>query len=300
MSSAELTSVRDLLRYAVTRFNASGLYFGHGTHNALDEAAFLITEALYLPHDKLELLLDAQLLHDERQRCLALLESRITTRKPAPYLVGKAYIGGIPFQVDERVIVPRSFIGHILQSDLMRARDDALIESPLQIRSVLDLCTGSGCLAILAAHAFPNARVDAIDLSPDALEVAQANVTASGCADRIRLLRGDLFAPVEQERYDLILTNPPYVDAAAMASLPAEYRHEPQMALAGGSDGLDFVRRILDAARKHLHDGGGLLCEVGSGRAAVESAFPDLAFRWLADDTCFWLQTKGLEPATRM
>lgn len=300
MSLGELTSVRDLLRYAVSRFNASDLYFGHGTQNALDEAAFLITEALCLPHDKLELLLDARLLLDERQRCLELLESRITTRKPAPYLVGKAYIGGIPFKVDERVIVPRSFIGHILQSDLMRACDDALIDSPVRIRSVLDLCTGSGCLAVLAAIAFPDARVDAVDLSADALEVAHTNVKASGCTDRIHLLHGDLFAPVERERYDLILTNPPYVDEAAMASLPAEYRHEPRMALAGGSDGLDVVRRILDAAPKHLHDGGGLLCEVGSGRHAVALAFPDLAFRWLADDTCFWLQTKGLEPATRM
>jgi ribosomal protein L3 glutamine methyltransferase len=275
---------RDWLRYAVGRFLSAGLAFGHGATTALDEAAFLILEGLGLPIDMLDPFLDARLLREERTRLLGLIEARATTRKPAAYLVNRAYIQGVPFYVDERVIVPRSLIGELVMT--VFAEDNGIIGDPGSVSSVLDLCTGGGSLAILAARVFPNARIEALDVSPGALEVAARNVEEHGLQDRIALKQGDLFAPIEGARFDLILTNPPYVDAAAIAEFPPEYAAEPVLAHAGGTDGLDIVRRILREAPKHLTAEGTLVCEVGEARAALEQAFPHLPFVWLdTEDT---------------
>ncbi len=270
---------RDWLRYAVGRFLAADLAFGHGVTSALDEAAFLILEGLELPVDTLDPFLDARLLRHERARLDVLIEARITIRKPAAYLVKRAYIKGVPFYVDERVIVPRSLIGELLMTAF--AEVNALTGEPERVASVLDLCTGGGSLAILAARVFPNARIDAVELSPGALEVARRNVDEHGLADRIALKNGDLFAPVNSARYDLILTNPPYVDAATMADFPPEFAAEPPIAHAGGTDGLDIVRRILAGAQSHLTEGGMLVCEVGGGRPLLEREYPHLPFVWL-------------------
>ena len=275
---------RDWLRYAVGRFLSADLAFGHGATTALDEAAFLILEGLGLPIALLDPFLDAKLLRHERTRLLELIEARLTTRKPAAYLVNRAYIQGVPFYVDERVIVPRSLIGELVMTAF--AEDNDLIGDPGNIASVLDLCTGGGSLAILAARVFSNARIDAVDLSPDALEVAARNVREHGLQDRIALKQGDLFAPIKDARFDLILTNPPYVDAAAIAGFPPEYAAEPLLAHAGGADGLDIVRRILSEAPKHLTAAGTLVCEVGRTHAALEREFPHLPFVWLhTEDT---------------
>ena len=307
--AAELRTVRDFIRYGVSRFNEAELDYGHGTNSAFDEAAFMVLEGLNLPIDQLEPYLDARLTTPERERLADLLHKRVTTRKPAPYLLNRAYIQGIPFYVDERVIVPRSYIGEILFSGLIGGDDDSddgddftLVEDPTSVERVLDLCTGSGCLAILAARIFPEAQVDAVDLSPDALEVARRNVADSGYEDRIALHQGDLFAPLKNRKYDVIITNPPYVDAEAMANLPPEYRHEPEMALASGEDGLDIVRRILREAAKHLTPDGGLLCEFGTGREILEAEYPNLDFFWVETANSFgevfWLtrdQLKGVK-----
>jgi len=270
---------RDWLRYAVGRFLAAGLAFGHGATTALDEAAFLILEGLKLPIDTLDPFLDARLLRHERARLCDLIEARAATRKPAAYLVNRAYIRGVPFYVDERVIIPRSLIGELLMTAF--AEDNALTGDPERIASALDLCAGGGSLAILAARVFPNARIEAVDCSAGALEVAERNVDEHGLASRIALKRGDLFAPVGDARYDLVLANPPYVDAATMADFPPEYAAEPRIAHAGGADGLDIVRRILAAAPAHLTARGALVCEVGGGRPLLERDFPRLPFVWL-------------------
>jgi ribosomal protein L3 glutamine methyltransferase len=275
---------RDWLRYAVGRFLSADLAFGHGATTALDEAAFLVLEGLGLPIDTLDPFLDARLLRHERARLGELIEARVTTRKPAAYLVHRAYIKGVPFYVDERVIVPRSLIGELLMTAF--AEGNALTGDPERVASALDLCTGGGSLAILAARAFPNARIEAVDVSSGALEVAERNLEEHGLRDRIALKRGDLFAPVTGERFDLILANPPYVDAGTIARFPPEYAAEPTLAHAGGADGLDIVRRILSEAPKHLAAGGTLVCEVGGARAALEHEFPHLPFVWLdTEDT---------------
>jgi ribosomal protein L3 glutamine methyltransferase len=279
-AAAELRTVRDFLRWATSAFERAGLIYGHGTTEALDEAAFIVLEGLNLPIDRLDPFLDAALLPAERNRLAALIEARVLTRKPAPYLLNKAYIRGVPFYVDERVIVPRSFIAEILMSDMFAPGADALME-PAQVERALDLCAGSAAIAIIAARVFPDAMVDAVELSPDAADVARINIAQSGCAERIELLEGDLFAPVEGRLYDLILTNPPYVDAQAMDELPPEYAWEPAMALGSGEDGLDIVRRILAQARAHLTPQGALICEIGRGRALLESLYPDQPFIWL-------------------
>jgi ribosomal protein L3 glutamine methyltransferase len=270
---------RDWMRYAVGRFLAAGLAFGHGATTAVDEAAFLILEGLKLPIDTLDPFLDARLLRHERARLCDLIEARATTRKPAAYLLNRAYIKGVPFYVDERVIVPRSLIGELLMT--VFAEDNALTGDPERVASALDLCAGGGSLAILAARFFPNARLEAVDCSAGALDVAKRNVDEHGLAGRIALKRGDLFTPVTDARYDLILANPPYVDAATMAEFPPEYAAEPQIAHAGGADGLDIVRRILTEAPAHLTAGGMLVCEVGGGRTLLERDFPHLPFVWL-------------------
>jgi len=272
----DLATIRDWLRYATSRFTEAGLAFGHGTETPLDEAAFLILTALHLPIDQLEPWLDARLTHAERQRLADLTEARISTRKPAPYLVNAAWIKGHRFYVDERVIVPRSYIGELLDDGL-----SAVVADPDGIESVLDLCTGSGCLAILAALAFPNAAVDAVDISADALEVAKRNVSDYGLGERVTLYRSDLFAALGAKTYDLIISNPPYVTAAAVSSFPPEYKAEPRLAHLGGDDGMDLVRRILADAAVHLNPEGMCVVEIGMGRETLETEYPDVPFLWL-------------------
>ena len=272
----ELQTLRDWLRYAVSRFREAGLAFGHGATNALDEAAFLLLWGLHLPIDQLDPFIDAALTRPERERLAALIEARIASRKPAAYLTGEAWIKGHRFVIDERVIVPRSFIGELLTD-----ADGVLTDITSGNRRVLDLCTGSGCLAILAALANPHAMVDATELSADALAVAKQNVADYGLKERIRLHQGDLFAPVAGQRYDLIISNPPYVTDAAVAAFPPEYAAEPALAHAGGPDGLVLIRRILAGAGGHLEPAGKLLVEVGAGQALLAAEFPQLPFHWL-------------------
>lgn len=273
---AHLITLRDVLRHLTSRFNGAGLHFGHGSTNALDEAAHLILHVLHLPRDRLEPFLDARLSRQEIGEILALARRRIDEHIPLAYLLNEAWLGDFAFYVDQRVIVPRSFIAEILRDGL-----EPWIGEPERIGSALDLCTGSGCLAILLAHAFEQAHVDAVDLSEAALAVAKRNVDAYNLHERITLIESDLFDALDGKCYDLIVSNPPYVDAAAMASLPAEYRHEPQLALAGGRAGIDLVRRIIDRARSRLNPGGLLVVEIGHNRAALEAEFPDLALTWL-------------------
>ncbi len=276
---AVFSTVRDLFRYAVSRFNAADLVYGHGTTNAVDEAAFIVLEALHLPIDSLEPFFDAALMRDERARVLRLIDARVSTRKPAAYLLNRAYIQGVPFYVDERVIVPRSFIGELLFRGVVG--EGSLIEDPDAVETALDLCVGGGSLAILAARVFANAQIDAVDLSPGALAVARRNVEQHGLGERIALYEGDLFAPLGDKRYDLILSNPPYVEAESVEAFPPEYAAEPRMAHEGGADGLDVVRRILSQARQHLTPEGALICEIGTGRDRLEQEFPDLPLIWL-------------------
>jgi ribosomal protein L3 glutamine methyltransferase len=272
----ELSTLRDLLRFAVSRYNEARLFFGHGTDNAWDEAVYLLLHSLHLPLDRLEPFLDAKLTSAERADLLHLIERRVKERLPVAYLTNEAWLGEFSFYVDERVIVPRSFIAELLREQLA-----PWVEDPDAVADVLDLCTGSACLAILAAHAFPAARIDAVDLSPDALAVARHNVADYDLAARIRLVEGNLFAGLKSRRYDLIIANPPYVNAAAMATLPAEYRREPELALASGDDGLDLTRAILAGARRQLRPHGLLVVEIGHNREALEAAFPETPFTWL-------------------
>ncbi len=270
----ELQTIRDFFRLAVSRFNAASLVYGHGTSNAVDEAAFLVLEGLNLPIDTLEPYLDSRLLLSERERLASLIEARVTTRKPLPYLLNKAYIQGVPFFVDERVIVPRSFIGEIMAGPMFAGGEDSLIPEPELVTSVLDLCTGSGCLAILAAMRFESAAVTGTDLSTDALEVAAINIKTHKLESRISLFAGDLFAPLQGRRFDLILANPPYVAEAEVAAFDPEYRAEPKMAHVAGADGFDLVRKILTAAPDHLTDDGLLICEFGTGQGHARSGIP--------------------------
>ncbi len=300
----ELASILDHVRYAVTQFTAAGLVFAHGTSDPVAEAAFLVCEALHLAPDDFETFAAARVTRHDQDDIFDLIEARIRTRKPAAYLVKKSYLGGLPFYVDERVIVPRSYLGEILDSELFAGdpgnpgNDAALIADPAAITRVLDLGTGSGALAVLAARRFPGAAIDAVDISADALAVAAKNVAAHDLAGRIRLLQGDLFGPVAGERYDLILANPPYVDAPGMAALPPECRHEPALALDGGPDGIAVVRRIIDNAGRHLAGNVGLLCEVGRGRPVLEACYPDTSFLWLDTEDmsgeAFWLDAAAL------
>lgn len=274
-AKAQLTTPRDLLRFAISRFNEAELFFGHGCLNALDEAAYLILFALHLPHDRLDPFLDAKLLPTEVESVLNLIEQRIETRVPAAYLTHEAWLGDFKFYVDERVIVPRSFIAELLREQLSPWVADAD-----NVSSALDLCTGSGCLAILLAHAFPHAHIDAIDLSTEALDVARRNIGDYGLSSQITPIESDLFSALAGRTYDLIISNPPYVDQAAMSSLPQEYRHEPRLALASGEDGLDHIRIILRQAAQHLNPGGCLIVELGHNRAVLEATFPELEFTW--------------------
>lgn len=276
----DLHTLRDWLRWGTSRFNEAKLFFGHGCDNAHDEAAWLILHALHLPPDRLDPYLDARLTRHERLAVLEILQQRIARRLPAAYLTHEAWQAGLRFYVDERVLIPRSYFADLLVEGFAPWVDD-----PYAIESALDLCTGSGCLAILMAHAFPNAQVDAADISKDALEVAKRNVADYDLKERVRLAQGDLFAGLGRRKYDLIISNPPYVTTAAMHALPAEYRHEPENALAAGDDGLDIVRRILAGAKAHLKPGGLLAIEVGHNRDLVDAAFPELPITWLDTDS---------------
>jgi len=275
-AKANLRTIRDALRFAVTRFSEANLFYGHGQVDAFDEASFLIMRALSLPLERLDVFLDAFLTIGEINSLLQLIERRVRSRMPAAYLLNEAWLQGYRFYVDTRCIIPRSFVAELLRDELQ-----PWIADPAGVRSVLDLCTGSGCLAIMAANVFPRARIDAVDLSVDALAVATRNVDDYGLRSRVSLVCSDLFDAVAEQRYDVILCNPPYVTAASMEQLPPEYRHEPRMALTGGEDGMDVVRQVLRQAHRHLEPDGCLFVEVGDGRDTLEQEFPDLPLTWL-------------------
>jgi len=288
-----LITVRDWLRFAVSRFNEAKLFFGHGSDNAFDEAAYLILHTLHLPLDRLDPFLDASLTPDESDQVKTVIERRVRERLPAAYLTHEAWLGEHRFYVDERVIVPRSFIAELLREQLVPWLDD-----PDDVTRALDLCTGSGCLAILAALAFPNAHVDAVDLSKDALEVAARNVEEYGLKDQVELIESDLFKALVGRTYDVILSNPPYVNAESVAELPPEYQAEPALALGSGEDGLDATRQIMAAAKAHLNPGGLLVVEIGHNRDELEAAYPTLPFTWLdtesGDQFVFMLRREDL------
>ena len=288
-----LITVRDWLRFAVSRFNEAKLFFGHGSDNAFDEAAYLILHTLHLPLDRLEPFLDASLTHGESEEVQAVIERRVRERIPAAYLTHEAWLGEHLFYVDERVIVPRSFIAELLREQL-----SPWVEEPAEVTRALDLCTGSGCLAILTALAFPNAEVDAVDVSKDALDVAAKNVADYGLTDRIEPIESDLFTALGGRTYDVILSNPPYVNAESVAALPPEYQAEPALALGSGEDGLDATRQILATAKAHLNPGGLLVVEIGHNRDVLEAAYPTLPFTWLdtesGDQFVFLLRREDL------
>ncbi|MDP2881881.1 MAG: 50S ribosomal protein L3 N(5)-glutamine methyltransferase [Azonexus sp.] len=292
-AKTELITVRDYLRYAVSRFNAAQLFFGHGSDNAWDEAVYLTLHTLNLPLDRLEPFLDARLLPHERELLLDIYNRRSQDRLPAAYLTHEAWLGEHRFYVDDRVIVPRSFIAELLDEQLT-----PWIEDPWAIESALDLCTGSGCLAILSALAFPNAEVAAVDLSEDALSVAERNVADYHLTDRVELIQSDAFTKLAGRKFDLIISNPPYVNAESVAALPPEYLHEPELALGSGEDGLDFTRIILREAKKHLTENGTLIVEIGHNRDDLEAAYPTLPFTWLdtaaGDEFVFLLHAADL------
>jgi ribosomal protein L3 glutamine methyltransferase len=277
----DLFTIRDWLRFTVSQFEESDIFFGHGTDNSYDEAVWLIMSALHLPHDTLNNFLDARITEQESKHLAHLIEQRITKRTPTAYLVREAWLRGFKFYVDERVIVPRSFIAELLDFHEGEHGLQPWIEHPELINSAADICTGSGCLGILLANAFPDAQIDVVDISPDAIAVCNINITNYGLQDQITAIQSDMFAALKGKKYDLIISNPPYVDAPSMATLPTEYRNEPQIALGSGIGGLDHTRVILREAAKHLNDEGILVVEIGHNRAALLDAYPNLPFTWL-------------------
>ncbi|MFA9275842.1 MAG: 50S ribosomal protein L3 N(5)-glutamine methyltransferase [Candidatus Aquirickettsiella gammari] len=289
-------TLRDLLRYAVTRFNTAQLFFGHGSANALDEAAYLLLHTLKLPLDKIEPFLDARLLPHEMDAAIAVIERRATDRIPASYITNEAWLGTYNFYVDERVIVPRSFI-----AELIPERFTPWVQAPEEVTDILELCTGSGCLPIMLADAFENAHVDTVDISKDALAVAAKNVATYELEDRITLIESDLYSNVPDKLYDMIITNPPYVNSSSMSKLPKEYLHEPQIALAGGDDGMDLVRKIVAGAASRLKPNGILMVEIGNERVFAEEAFAEYGLTWLStsagDDMVFLLTAEQLQEA---
>ena len=294
MTPNNFNTVRDLLRYAVTRFNRAELFFGHGSSNAFDEAAYLILHTLKLPLDKLEPFLDARLLPEEITAVLQVLERRTSERVPAAYLTNEAWLGDYRFYVDERVIVPRSFIAELIPEQF-----SPWVNDPDAVTDILELCTGSGCLPIMLADAFPSAHIDAVDVSADALAVAQRNIDDYRLQERITLIESDLYAKLPAKKYDLIVTNPPYVNAGSMSKLPQEYQREPQIALAGGTDGMDLVRKIVAGAAERLNKDGVLIVEIGNERNFAEAAFPELELTWLTtsagDDMVFLVTAAQLQ-----
>ena len=280
--SEELFTIRDWLRFTVSRFEESGIFFGHGADNSYDEAVWLILSALHLPHDTLENFLDAVITETERKHLAHLIDQRITKRTPTAYLLREAWLRGFKFYVDERVIVPRSFIAELLDfNDDGEHGLQPWIEHPELINSAADICTGSGCLGILLANAFPDAAIDMVDISPDAIAVCNININNYGLQDQITAIQSDMFSALKGKNYDLIISNPPYVDAPSMAMLPNEYRNEPQIALGSGVAGLDHTHTILREAANYLNDNGILVVEIGHNQAALMQAYPDLPFTWL-------------------
>ncbi|MGV6816328.1 MAG: 50S ribosomal protein L3 N(5)-glutamine methyltransferase [Thiotrichales bacterium] len=274
-AASELRTLRDFIRWGASRFAEAGLYFGHGTDNALDEASWLVLHALSLPLDLADAYRDCALTQGERTEVLALLQERIESKKPAAYLTGEAFFCGLSFMVNESVLVPRSPIAELLEASFQPW------VNPEEVSQVLDLCTGSGCIGVAAAYAFPSAHIDATDISPEALSVAAQNVEQHSLADRVDLYQADLFTGLPKKRYDLIIANPPYVDAEDMSALPDEYHQEPVLGLAAGEDGLELVRRILAEAGEYLADNGALIVEVGNSQPALTAAFPETPFTWL-------------------
>ncbi|MEN9724860.1 MAG: ribosomal protein glutamine methyltransferase [Pseudomonadota bacterium] len=271
-----LFTIRDWLRYSVSRLEESGVFFGHGTDNAYDESVWLVMSALHLPLDTLDNFLDARITKEEAKHLAHLIERRVTERVPTAYLLREAWLKGFKFYVDERVIVPRSFIAELLEDSLT-----PWIEYPEMVESAADICTGSGCLGVLLAHAFPNASVDVVDISPDAIAVANINIKNYALEDQITAVQSDMFSGLKGKKYDLIISNPPYVDAPAMSALPQEYRNEPQIALGSGVAGLDHTHILLKEAKKYLNDDGILVVEIGHNRDALLDAYPELPFTWL-------------------
>lgn len=273
---SELVSIRDWVRYAVSQFEASDIFYGHGTDNAYDEAVWLVMSALHLPMDTLDNFFDARLTSAERSKLAGFIEQRITQHTPTAYLLKEAWLQGLKFYVDERVLIPRSFIAELLNNDL-----SPWIEFPEMVESAADICTGSGCLGVLLADSFPNAAIDVIDISQDAIDVANINIANYGLQDQISAIKSDMFSALKGKKYDLIISNPPYVDAPSMAALPIEYQNEPQLALGSGDDGLDHTHTLLREAALYLNDGGILIVEIGYNREALEQAYPNLVFNWL-------------------
>ncbi len=289
----ELLTIRDFLRYATSRFNQAGLYFGHGTDNAWDEAAALIMHTLHLPHDVSALVLDARLIEEERATLLGLIQKRVEKRLPLAYLTNEAWFSGLSFYVDERVLIPRSPIAELIENHFQPW------VKPDQVHQILDLCTGSGCIAIALAKAFPDAAVDASDISDDALAVAKINVLRHEAEDQLHLHKADLFTGLPAKKYDLIVSNPPYVSQQEMAELPDEYRHEPTLGLQAGQEGLDIVNRILMQAGEYLTPNGAIVIEVGNSEHALAEAYPETSFMWLEFERggggVFYLSAKELK-----
>jgi ribosomal protein L3 glutamine methyltransferase len=289
----ELSSIRDWLRYAVSRFEDSDVFFGHGTSNAYDEAIWLIFGFLHLPHDTIDNFLDADLTGKEKKYLLFLIEKRIKDKIPTAYLLNEAWLRDYKFYVDERVIVPRSLIAESLSENLYPWIDD-----PEKIFSALDLCTGSGCLGIMMAHSFQNAIIDLVDLSEKALQVAEININHYGLNDRTELIQSDLFNALKGKKYDLIISNPPYVNQTSVDSFPMEFLKEPSMALGSGEDGLDHTVRIIKEAKSYLNDDGILIVEIGHNKEVLLNKFPKLQFQWLdvslGNDFVFMLQKSQL------
>ena len=288
-----LRTIRDVYRWAITEMENADLSYGHGSPDAAEEASFLICRALKLPFERFETFYDAALTHNELVRLVHLIDRRVHDKTPTAYLLKEAWLTGHRFYIDERALIPRSYIAELLEEDLA-----PWIEDPYAVQSVLDLCTGSGCLAILAKGTFPNAHVTGSDISPDALEVAKINRRDYGLENELELVQGDLFSGLKDRRFELIITNPPYVTTASMARLPAEYRHEPALALGAGDDGMDVVRRILREAKDHLTENGIIVVEVGDGLEAVEAMYPNLPITWLTvsggDDQVFMARAEDL------
>lgn len=278
----DLLTIRDWLRYAVSRFENSDIFYGHGTDNSYDEAVWLIMSALHLPHDTLNNFLDARLTSEERNKLAAFIDERINNHTPTAYLLKEAWLQGYKFYVDERVLIPRSFIAELLVNDGLQP----WIEFPELVNSAADICTGSGCLGVLLADAYPEAQIDVVDISPDAIDVCNINIANYSLTDRVHAIQSDMFSALKDTdgnpiQYDLIISNPPYVDAPSMAELPAEYRNEPQLALGSGTAGLDHTHTILREAASYLTENGVLVVEIGHNRDALLEAYPHLPFTWL-------------------
>ena len=275
-ATQELHTIRDWLRFAVSQFENSDIFYGHGTDNSYDEAVWLIMSALHLPMETLNNFIDARLTKPERDKLAQFIEQRITKHTPTAYLLKEAWLQGFKFYVDERVLIPRSFIAELLANDL-----SPWVEFPEMIESAADICTGSGCLGVLLANSFPNAAIDVIDISQDAIDVCNINIAKYGLENQITAIKSDMFSALAGKKYDIIISNPPYVDAPSMAALPAEYQNEPQLALGSGTAGLDHTHTLLREAASYLNDDGLLVVEIGHNREALEAAYPNTMFNWL-------------------